>query len=178
MATVSSSVTGLASIADDGTDTGTLNITSGTLASTSLSQFTGYSTINVSANAAHVIDVPTTILASTSATVTMVVTSTIGVSFTGANLTGTQLKVNLTASEGADTITGGPDDDTLVGGDGNDLIRGGSGNGDDVISGGAGDDTVTGGDGADSLFGSDGAELMYGNVGNDLLSGGSAADTL
>lgn len=159
MATVSSSVTGLAAIADDGTDTGTLNVTSGTLASTSLAQFTGYSTINVSANAAHIISVPITILASTSATLTMVVTSTIGISFTGVDLTGSQLKVNLTASEGADTITGGPDDDTLVGGDGNDSIVGGAGNGDDLVSGGAGIDS------------------MYGNNGNDVLVGGAGGDT-
>src|SRR3546814_6002273 len=97
MATVSTSVPGLAGIADDATDAGILNITSGTLTATSLATVTGYSTINVTANAAHVISMPATILVDTAGTVTMVVGSTIGFSFTGASLTGTQLKVNLTA---------------------------------------------------------------------------------
>ncbi len=79
MATVTTSVTGLSGVATDGTDTGTLNITSGTLLSTSLTSIIGYSTINVSANAAHVISLPSTILATTSGTVTMLIISTIGV---------------------------------------------------------------------------------------------------
>src|SRR3546814_7442175 len=103
MATVSTTVSGLAGIADDATDAGILNITSGTLTATSLATVTGYSTINVTANAAHVISMPATILVDTAGTVPMLVGRTIGFSLTGASLTGNQLKVNLTASEGHDT---------------------------------------------------------------------------
>ena len=61
MATVSTTVSGLSGVATDGTDVGTLNITSGTLVSASFASIIGYSTINVTANAAHVISLPSTI---------------------------------------------------------------------------------------------------------------------
>jgi Ca2+-binding RTX toxin-like protein len=132
---VDSTVANLGSVAT-GNGSDTLNITSGTLVSASLSSIVGYSTINVTSNAAHVIALANTALVNTSGTVTVTVTSTIGVRFDISAFTGTQLKAVATLSEAADSITGGPDDDTLSGGIGDDSLSGGAGNGDDLLVGG------------------------------------------
>ena len=64
MATVSSTVTNLPGIAA-GSGSDILNISAGTLTAGGLSSLVGYSTINITSNAAHVIDPPNTILSNT-----------------------------------------------------------------------------------------------------------------
>jgi Ca2+-binding RTX toxin-like protein len=161
MATVSSSVSNLGSVANDSADTGTLNITSGVLTSTSFSTLVGCSTINVNSNGSHIISIPNTILANTQATMTVTVSSTLSVSFLGANLSGD--------GTGEDEIHGGGGHDVLYGNNGADTISAGSEN--DVAYGNKGHDLLVGNKGEDVLYGGDGNDtfLLTETAGNDTI---------
>ena len=112
---------------------------------------TAHTTLNVSGNAALVLDVAMT---SVKTVAGAGFDAGLTVDLTGnANDTTVTLGngVNIvTGGDGKDTITTGSGNDTIVGGDGNDTIN--AGNGVNTITGGAGLDTLTGGTGVDTYI--------------------------
>ena len=72
----------------------------------------GYTTLQVGTNGAHVIDIPNTFLTTSGAPPTVSVTSTLSVSLTGANLVGSSTALAATTGVGKDTLIGGPGADT------------------------------------------------------------------
>ncbi|MEK9595748.1 MAG: hypothetical protein VW057_07275, partial [Rhodospirillaceae bacterium] len=160
-------VTSIANISNNATGGGsdTLQITSGVVASGSLTAITGYTAVEVNTNGAHVIVVPAAIVSTANTTVTFSTTSTISVSINAAGLTGTSTKVTLISSDGADSLTGGPAADSINGGNSDDLIYGGSGSAADTLVGAAGVDTLSGGQGNDLVSGGTQGDLIYGNLG-------------
>ena len=88
MSTQETSVANISTYATAAVGVTTLSITSGVLVADTLASVSGYTTLQVGTNGAHVIDIPSTFLTTSGATLTVSVTSTLSVSLTGANLVG------------------------------------------------------------------------------------------
>jgi Ca2+-binding RTX toxin-like protein len=84
------------------------------------------------------------------------------------NVSGFFVSDRLSGGAGNDRIYGLAGDDSLDGGDNDDWLDGGAGN--DVIEDGAGNDRVLGGDGADVLRLGTGADTLLGGAGDDFVS--------
>ncbi len=115
--------------------------------------------------------------------------STVTVTVTGADRTGTPFTINraivIVVTDQNDIFEGTNNNDTIVGQSGRDIIDGYAGNdiitgngGHDIIHSGGGDDVITGDDGADNLFGQDGADVIFGGQGTDAIWGGAQNDLL
>ena len=167
MSTQATSVSDISTYATAAVGVTTLSITSGVLVADTLTSVTGYTTLQIATNGAHVIDIPSTFLTTSGATLTVTVSSTIGVSLTGANLIGSSTALDAITGVGDDTLIGGPGADAMSGGFGADVIRAApasrptpwsvavamtasGGDGNDVTSGGGADDLIYGNNGADS----------------------------
>ncbi|MFC5354350.1 calcium-binding protein, partial [Azospirillum himalayense] len=85
-------------------------------------------------------------------------------------------QVSITGGSNTDYLYGLALADTLVGNNGSDFLWGGAGN--DSLDGGFGDDTLDGGDGDDTLLGGSDRDRLLGGNGNDTLDGGAGNDTL
>jgi S-layer protein len=144
-----------------------------------------HTTLNVSGNAALVLDVAMTSVktvagAGFDAGLTVDLTGnandttvTLG---NGVNtVTGGDGKDTITTGSGNDTIVGGAGNDTINAGDGNNNVDGGADN--DSITTGAGDDTIFGGDGNDTINAGNGVNTIKGGAGLDTLTGGTGVDT-
>ena len=88
MSTQETSVANISTYATAAVGVTTLSITSGVLVADTLASVSGYTTLQVGTNGAHVIDIPSAFLTTSGATLTVSVTSTLSVSLTGANLVG------------------------------------------------------------------------------------------
>ncbi|MEQ8824219.1 MAG: Ig-like domain-containing protein [Filomicrobium sp.] len=137
-----------------------------------------------------------TYLATSTATVNLVVEAVTVISGTANNdtINGTAGWDDISSGDGSDTvygndgsdlIDGGQSNDTLYGGNGDDTLIGGN-NGDtlygdagsDTLDGGSGVDTLDGGDGNDYLFGGKSGDTILGGAGLDFIMGGDGADTI
>ncbi|MDH6269865.1 hypothetical protein M2360_005297 [Rhizobium sp. SG_E_25_P2] len=152
------------------------------------------------------IDVTAAVISSGDGVVTLNDDGTLSVSYTGADIDGSDtavVKVTYTATDGettasseltvtftataeaGDDIVGTPKADTLTGtssgerifGLASDDVLSGLG-GDDTLYGAAGNDTLNGGEGDDSLDGGEDDDRLVGGAGNDTLGGGAGKDQL
>jgi trimeric autotransporter adhesin len=121
--------------------------------SATFTNFTGIERIELYANAAHTLTFADAYFSTTGfsgSTVTVVSTSTTGITLDASAVTTATNVFNITTGTGADTVTGGAGNDTITASSGIDRLIGGGGNDQFVISGTnlATNDTITGGTGS------------------------------
>jgi VCBS repeat-containing protein len=105
--------------------------------------------------------------------------STVSISGTFENLTGSGYSDVLAGNAQSNQVLGGSGNDVIFGGDPANLTEVRLGDGNDTLVGGMGNDTVAGGSGNDVIFGGDPASLAPTSVPDDnTLVGGSGSDTI